>query len=285
VRTVATWRVPLLSDAHVSLFFDIHATGTVNGGTVRFVSGAASLSIAVAAGGPTRYTGTLTMPVGAVYDDVSLVMFATDGASSVQLDRVSAEFTPLASPLAAGRVALATGSDLDPMGSLVVPTDAALSAFIASKARDNLEALQRRPRALLIWSGIDLPGASAGIDHAPHQHRVTSIVRPGAFQAGVFYTAWVRVQQSGAGPTRVIVSAARSPREWPTGGGASSQVAVIDVAVGAANLWQSATFTLPEGRGLAGLEHPGCVLGVALNPEVGAAVTTASLYAVSVWGE
>lgn len=288
VRTVATWRVPLLSDDHTALFFDIHATNVAGvGGTVRFVSGIANVQWAVngAVGVSTRYTGTLIMPQGATWDDVSLVMFATGVGDEVRLDRVNAEFTVLTSPLGAGRVPLATGGDFNPMGSTVVATDHALSSFIGQASRDNLEGLQARPRQVLSWSGIDLPGAAAGIDHGPHAHRSSIITRPGTFQAGVVYTLWVRVQAHPANQTRVTVGTATRARDWPQLVNAGSQVAEITVAAGLGNVWLSSSFTMPELRGIDGLDHPGCIVGFTADPENPGVETTASLYAISAWGE
>ncbi len=297
---LAGWRIPTLSAAHTSVRCEVIAGASAGGGFVHFVSAntGAVLSLAIAAGAPTYYSGTLNVGSAGDYDDITMDL---EGVGTVTVDDVQVFFEELSSPLAAGLVATPAGSParFRPFGEAASGADRTLSAARGQHLVDDLGNLRGRRRVLFCWSGLEAANVTgpAAADASPYlgpwpQQQLVPL-HPGAFAQGVEYEAWAWCERDATQDTRIYLHADDGERGNASGMrvGDTFPGSLVTVPLGVGSAWYDTECRLAEVRPFEEVDHALAFLGLwpqewsGVAPAAPVGLTNARVKRLSVWGE
>lgn len=282
VKPVGQWRIPSISDRHTTAQVELWAESITEAGVVE-VESAETSDVAIfnpAAGGPALYSAPLDVGVPeAGYGDLIFRLGNTSGGE-VRVHAVVVRYLPLASPLGAQLI-----SGAEPIGITGQGEDRPLPAATGQIIREGLEVVRRRPRVLLCWTGLSgLEEHSGASERLPHMYPLQHLVRvhPGALDAGVRYTAWVRARRQEK-KSFIRVQALADRQAW------TRTINEIEVPAGEGVAWFDIEFELPEGGRLRGYRNPVAAVGVEAwvgDPlRVPMGRSSAPILSASIWGE
>lgn len=265
--TSASWRVPTVSAAHLTVDVVVRYTQTVGAGQVRALSATAGGAVAAATvvGGPADLT-LAGLAVAATYDDVSLEL--TSGAGNLTIHDVMISAPYLADPLPAAAI-----DGASPMGVVALSADRSHNARINRDGRTNAPILRQRPRVLACWSGLD-PAVGQETLRSGMAHRTLVRTWEGSRRRGITYNAHAYVRNLTASAQRLV---------WHAGPlGAQDGRHVIAVGAGFTG-WKTTTLTLPDEPQIRG--YPWEATSVGLDLGIDGYPTTCEVLRYSIWGE
>lgn len=285
-----TWRIPVISDDHVTVDCWVYASATVNPGTIHFSSllAAATVNAAVAVGAAAWVNlPALTVSVGGSYEDIIMDLEAGAGGT-ITVERVLVRYPALTSPL--GTTVPTTG--FVPFGSGYWTADEALPSYAGVSLSTGLSDLLARQRVLASWSGLSniqaystaarltLPGGvhpGTGNQFNGGNRISANPVSRGALDRAVSYTLWAYIVADPLINTRLQVGQFVEGN-WAWFGGYT----VVPAA--AAGAWYSLSFTLQELQAINGVPHAMTRLRPILIAEDASGEYPNLIYTYSVFG-
>lgn len=263
----ATWRVPTVSGAHLTVDVVVRYTQAIGAGQIRVLSATAGGAVAAATvvGGPAELT-LAGLAVAATYDDISLELTSAAGNLTIHDVMISAPY--LANPLPASAI-----DGAEPMGVVTLGADLSHNARINKNLRTNLPILRQRPRVIACWSGLD-PAVGQETLRSGMAHRTLTRTWESSVRRGITYNAHAYVRNLTAGAQRLV---------WQVGPlGLQTGDNVVAVAAGFTG-WKTTTLALPDLPQVAG--YPWEATSVGLDLGVQGYPTTCEVLRYSIWGE